>query len=165
MAVLIQNISETGRDQNKLATAINKNMLVLRQIASKTTQSTAQTSAAIRKLSELASQLRETVRGFRLPDSHGATGLLSPQRVADSLALEEAQARAQQTTVPPVTAQTEAALAAVAAQLKAAPRAAPAPGTTPATGAKGAAAAGPKGAPAPKGPPASKDAQRSKVTG
>jgi ABC-type transporter Mla subunit MlaD len=157
MAVLIQNISETGRDQNKLATAINKNMLVLRQIASKTTQSTAQTSAAIHKLSELASQLRETVRGFRLPDNHGATGLLSPQRVADSLAREEAEAqaqkKAQQTTVPPVSSTTEAALAAVAAQLKSAPKAAPAP------------APAPKGTPASKGAPPPKGAQRTKVTG
>jgi len=152
MAVLIQNISETGRDQKSLATAINKNMLVLRQIASKTTQSTAQTSAAIHKLSELASQLRETVRGFRLPDNHGATGLLSPARVAEDLAREEAAA---QTTVPPGSADsTAAALAAVAAQLgspRTAPKTAPAP------------AARPQGAPAPKGAP--KGAQRAKVTG
>jgi twitching motility protein PilJ len=168
MAVLIQNISETGRDQNKLATAINKNMLVLRQIAAKTTQSTTQTSAAIRKLSELASQLRETVRGFRLPDNHGATGLLSPSRVAESLAREEAaaQAEAGQTTVPPVSATTEAALAAVAAQIKSA--AAVSKGA-PAGASKGGPAAAPKGAPAPAGAAASKGApkgaQRTKVTG
>jgi twitching motility protein PilJ len=156
MAQLIQNISETGRDQNKLATAINKNMLVLRQIASKTTQSTAQTSAAIHKLSELASQLRETVRGFRLPDNHGATGLLSPQRVADSLAREEAatkaEAQAQETTVPPGAGSTAAALAAVAAQLRTAANAAPAASS------KAAPATGPKGA------PAAKAAQRTKAT-
>jgi len=85
MASLIQNISETGRGQTKLATAINKNMLVLRQISAKTTQSTAKTSGAISKLSELASQLRQTVRGFRLPDTHGATGILSQARVSESL--------------------------------------------------------------------------------
>ena len=90
MASLIQNISETGRDQNRLATGINKNMLVLRQISAKTTQSTAQTSGAISKLSKLASQLRQSVRGFRLPDSSGSTGILSAATVEDSLRKEEA---------------------------------------------------------------------------
>jgi twitching motility protein PilJ len=90
MASLIQNISETGRGQSRVSAAINKNMQVLRQISAKTTQSTTQTSGAISRLSELASQLRETVRGFRLPDDHGATGLLSQARVAESLAREEA---------------------------------------------------------------------------
>jgi twitching motility protein PilJ len=101
MASLIQNISDTGRDQNRLATAINKNMLVLRQISAKTTQSTAQTSGAISKLSELASQLRQTVRGFRLPDDHGATGLLSQARVAEALK-QEAAAQATAATAAPV---------------------------------------------------------------
>jgi twitching motility protein PilJ len=115
MAVLIQNISDTGRDQNRLGAAINKNMQVLRQISARTTQSTTQTSSAIRKLSELASQLRETVRGFRLPDNHGATGLLSPARVAESLASEEALQR----TVPPAgaaAAMAEKGVAAAAAK-------------------------------------------------
>ncbi|MDX1561494.1 MAG: methyl-accepting chemotaxis protein [Gammaproteobacteria bacterium] len=85
MASLIHNISETGRDQSKLAAAINKNMQVLRQIAARTTESTAKTSGAISKLSGLASQLRQTVRGFRLPDAHGATGILSQTQVAESL--------------------------------------------------------------------------------
>jgi len=90
MASLIQNISDTGRSQSKLADSLNKNMHVLRQIAAKTTQSTAQTSGAISKLSELASQLRETVRGFRLPTDHSATGILSQARVAEGLAREQA---------------------------------------------------------------------------
>jgi hypothetical protein len=90
MASLIQNISDTGRNQSRLAAAINKNMQVLRQISAKTTKSTAQTSGAISKLSALASQLRDTVRGFRLPSDHAATGILSQARVAESLAREEA---------------------------------------------------------------------------
>jgi hypothetical protein len=66
-------------------------MHVLRQISTKTTQSTAQTSGAISKLSELASQLRETVRGFRLPTDHSATGILSQAMVAEGLAREQAR--------------------------------------------------------------------------
>jgi hypothetical protein len=58
-------------------------MQVLRQISGKTTESTAATSTAISKLSELASQLRRTVRGFRLPDQGSATGVLSQVQIAD----------------------------------------------------------------------------------
>ena len=89
MANLIQNISTTGRDQNRLSAAINKNMQVLRKISAKTTKSTATTSVAISKLSELASQLRQSVKGFRLPDEFGSTGILSQAHVEESLAREE----------------------------------------------------------------------------
>jgi twitching motility protein PilJ len=60
-------------------------MHVLREISSKTTESTAATSSAISKLSELASQLRRTVAGFTLPDQSGGTGVLSATRVAATL--------------------------------------------------------------------------------
>jgi len=98
MASLIQNISQTGRSQSKLATAINKNMQVLRQISARTTKSTAQTSGAISRLSELASQLRQTVRGFRLPDSQSGGGILSQARVAATLAKSESDAPAADAT-------------------------------------------------------------------
>jgi len=68
-----------------VAGAITKNMHVLREISSKTNESTAATSTAISKLSELASQLRRSVSGFRLPDQSGGTGVLSAERVAASL--------------------------------------------------------------------------------
>jgi twitching motility protein PilJ len=83
IASLIQNISSSASDQNEVSGAINRNMQVLRQISGKTTESTAATSTAISRLSELASQLRRTVRGFRLPDQAGATGVLSQVQVAD----------------------------------------------------------------------------------
>jgi len=103
MASLVQNISDTGRDQNNLASAINKNMQVLRQISAKTSQSTAQTSVAISKLSQLASQLRQSVRGFRLPDEFGSSGILSPARVERSLAQESEAVKlpADETPEPP----------------------------------------------------------------
>jgi twitching motility protein PilJ len=85
IASLVQNISGSARDQSTVSAAINKNMLVLRQISAKTTESTAATSSAISKLSELASQLRRTVRGFTLPDQGTATGILSQAQVAESL--------------------------------------------------------------------------------
>jgi twitching motility protein PilJ len=83
IASLIQNISSSARDQSDVSGAINRNMQVLRQISGKTTESTAATSTAISKLSELASQLRRTVRGFRLPDQGGTTGVLSQVHLAD----------------------------------------------------------------------------------
>jgi twitching motility protein PilJ len=101
MASLIQNISDTGRDQNRLAAAINKNMGVLREISSRTTKSTAATSTAISKLSALASQLRQSVRGFRLPDDHGSTGILTRTHVEDSLAKETIAAEAAAVTKAP----------------------------------------------------------------
>jgi len=85
IASLVQNISGSSKEQTSVAGAITKNMHVLREISSKTTESTTATSSAISKLSELASQLRKTVAGFTLPDQGGSTGVLSPARVAASL--------------------------------------------------------------------------------
>ena len=86
MASLIQSISDTGRHQSRLAAAINKNMQVLSEISAKTTKSTAATSVSISKLSKLASQLRQSVRGFRLPDEFGKAGLLTDAQVHEKLA-------------------------------------------------------------------------------
>jgi twitching motility protein PilJ len=85
IASLVQNISGSSKEQTSVAGAITKNMHVLREISSKTTESTTATSSAISKLSELASQLRKTVAGFTLPDQGGSTGVLSAARVAASL--------------------------------------------------------------------------------
>jgi twitching motility protein PilJ len=85
IASLVHNISGSAKEQTSVAGAITKNMHVLREITSKTNESTAATSTAISKLSELASQLRRSVSGFRLPDQSGGTGVLSAERVAASL--------------------------------------------------------------------------------
>jgi len=85
IATLVQNISTSARGQTAAATDITRNMLVLREISSKTTESTTATSGAITKLSELASQLRRTVSGFALPDVSTGTGILSQARVEESL--------------------------------------------------------------------------------
>jgi twitching motility protein PilJ len=85
IASLVHNISSSSKEQTSVASAITKNMHVLREISAKTTESTTATSSAISKLSELASQLRRSVAGFTLPDHGGGTGVLSPARVAASL--------------------------------------------------------------------------------
>jgi twitching motility protein PilJ len=85
IASLVQNISGSSKEQASVAGAITKNMHVLREISSKTTESSAATTSAISKLAELASQLRKSVSGFALPDQSGGTGVLSSARVAASL--------------------------------------------------------------------------------
>jgi twitching motility protein PilJ len=85
IASLVHNISGSAKEQTSVAGAITKNMHVLREISTKTNESTAATSTAISKLAELASQLRRSVSGFRLPDQRGGTGVLSAERVAASL--------------------------------------------------------------------------------
>jgi twitching motility protein PilJ len=85
IASLVQNISGSSKEQTSVAGAITKNMHVLREISTKTTESTAAASTAISKLAELASQLRRSVAGFALPDRGGGTGVLSAARVAASL--------------------------------------------------------------------------------
>jgi twitching motility protein PilJ len=85
IASLVQNISGSSKEQTSVAGAITKNMHVLREISTKTTESTAAASSAISKLAELASQLRRSVSGFTLPDQRGGTGVLSAARVAASL--------------------------------------------------------------------------------
>lgn len=101
IASLVQNISGSARKQSEAAGGITRNMQVLREISAKTTQSTTNTSAAISKLSELASQLRRTVAGFTLPDP--GAGATMPATPAPDLA----EAAAAQTTDAEETANVE----------------------------------------------------------
>jgi twitching motility protein PilJ len=101
IASLVQNISSSSKEQASVAGAITKNMHVLREVSTKTTESTAATSSAISKLSELASQLRKSVAGFTLPDQSGGTGVLTAARVAATLQRGEA---ARSSTEQPVVA-------------------------------------------------------------
>ncbi len=85
IASLVHNISSSTKAQTKVAANITENMRILRQISSKTTESSASTSNAIGNLSELASQLRKTVSGFTLPDFATGTGILSHAQAAQAL--------------------------------------------------------------------------------
>jgi twitching motility protein PilJ len=90
IASLVQNISGTASGQSRVSAAISKNMAVLRQISTRNRQATAAASTHIQRLSELASQLRQTVKGFRLPDDVSSTGILTQAQVTDSLQQEAA---------------------------------------------------------------------------
>jgi twitching motility protein PilJ len=100
IASLVHNISSSSKEQTSVAGAITKNMHVLREISTKTTESTAAASTAISKLSELASQLRRSVAGFTLPDQSGGTGVLSAARVAASLERAEKVPQSQPPAAP-----------------------------------------------------------------
>ena len=67
IASLVQNISSSAREQGKAASAVTRSMDVLQEINSETAASTSATTSAISKLAELATQLRRSVAGFRLP--------------------------------------------------------------------------------------------------
>ncbi len=72
IAGLVQNISASSRQQAGVSQSISRNMQVLREISSQTAESTSATSTSIGKLAELATQLRKSVAGFRLPGSMAA---------------------------------------------------------------------------------------------
>jgi twitching motility protein PilJ len=67
IAVLVQNISGSSRQQTGAAQNIARNMQVLKEISAQTADSTNATSAAIAKLAELSAGLRRSAAGFRLP--------------------------------------------------------------------------------------------------
>ena len=74
IANLVQNISGTAREQAMAATDITRNMGVLREVSSQTAEATGATSDSIRKLAELAAQLRNSVADFRLPEAAAGSG-------------------------------------------------------------------------------------------
>jgi twitching motility protein PilJ len=89
IATLVQNISSSAREQAKAAAAVNRSMDVLKEINGETAASTSATTSSISKLAELATQLRRSVAGFRLPQvavrGSGASGVAigpSPGREA-----------------------------------------------------------------------------------
>jgi twitching motility protein PilJ len=67
IASLVQNISGSARTQATAAARVTRNVDVLQEINTQTSASTSATTESIRKLAELASQLRESVAGFTLP--------------------------------------------------------------------------------------------------
>jgi len=91
IASLVQNISGTARQLNSASGDIASNMSVLQEISSQTAESTSATSDSIGKLSELATQLRTSVAGFRLPDFGSGTAVLRERQAKASGATGEAR--------------------------------------------------------------------------
>lgn len=79
IASLVQNISGSSREQAQVAADIDIRAGNLNKISGKTEQDTKTTTMAIRKLSELASQLRNSVAGFHLPDIGANSGVYTTE--------------------------------------------------------------------------------------
>ncbi|MCC7328547.1 MAG: methyl-accepting chemotaxis protein [Gammaproteobacteria bacterium] len=67
IASLVQNISNSAREQAGAAAAVIRIVELLQQINAQTASGTSTTRESISKLAELAAQLRRSVTGFRLP--------------------------------------------------------------------------------------------------
>ena len=69
LADLIQNISNAARQQAASAGHISNTMNVIQEITSQTSAGTTATATSIGNLAELAVQMRNSVAGFKLPES------------------------------------------------------------------------------------------------
>lgn len=69
LADLIQNISNEAREQATVATNISESMNVIQRITVETSEGTRETAVSVGNLTELATELRKSVAGFKLPDS------------------------------------------------------------------------------------------------
>jgi twitching motility protein PilJ len=72
LAELIQNISNAARQQASSAGHISNTMNVIQEITSQTSAGTNATAQSIGNLAEMASDLRDSVAGFKLPEKLGA---------------------------------------------------------------------------------------------
>ncbi len=68
LAELIQNISNAARQQSSSAAHISNTMNVIQEITSQTSSGTNATAKSIGNLAEMASELRSSVAGFKLPE-------------------------------------------------------------------------------------------------
>jgi twitching motility protein PilJ len=74
IASLVHNISASARSQASSAQNVARNMQVLREISSQTSDATNANAHSVLKLADLAGALRKSASGFRLPDSLSTTG-------------------------------------------------------------------------------------------
>lgn len=94
LAELIQNISNAARQQASSAGHISNTMNVIQEITTQTSSGTTATAKSIGNLAGMATELRESVAGFKLPtDGHddGATAssVSSADELEESLAAAE----------------------------------------------------------------------------
>jgi twitching motility protein PilJ len=76
IAMLVQNISNSAREQAIAAQGVKKNMDQLTEIGDSTVENVSSTTDSIKKLAQLATQLRKSVAGFSLPESFSETSVL-----------------------------------------------------------------------------------------
>jgi len=93
IASLVQNISGSTQDQATAAAAVTGSMDALQDIHSQTAANAGATTRAIDELAELATELRRTVDGFRLPETEAENSAVEPKNnaVAGPVDSEDAQ--------------------------------------------------------------------------
>ncbi len=69
LAELIQNISNAARQQAASAGHVSNTMTVIQEITAQSVENTEQTALSIGKLTSMANEMRESVEGFKLPES------------------------------------------------------------------------------------------------
>ena len=74
LAELIQSISDAARQQAATAGQITNTMAVIQEITSSTSSGTETTAKSIGELAFMADEMRNSVEGFKLPDSLAAHG-------------------------------------------------------------------------------------------
>lgn len=77
IAKLVKSISASARQQAYSATEMTSRTSKLREISDQTSKATIATAESISELSDLATQLRQTVAGFTLPGAPLNSGVLS----------------------------------------------------------------------------------------
>ncbi len=69
IATLVQSISNAARQQAQTAGEVSRTMNVIREITAQTTEGTNATAVSVGKLAALATEMRKSVAGFKLPSS------------------------------------------------------------------------------------------------
>ncbi|HET7675041.1 MAG TPA: methyl-accepting chemotaxis protein [Gammaproteobacteria bacterium] len=72
IATLIQSISSSARQQAQAAGDVSRTMSVIQEITAQTSEGTNAAAQSIGQLAELATELRTSVAGFKLPEQHPA---------------------------------------------------------------------------------------------
>lgn len=72
LAEIIQSISNAARQQAAAAGHVSNTTNIIQEIASQTAAGATSTAQAIGELTDMSNELRNSVAGFKLPDSHAA---------------------------------------------------------------------------------------------
>jgi twitching motility protein PilJ len=83
IATLVQSISNAARQQAQTAGEVSRTMNVIREITAQTTEGTNATAVSVGKLAALATEMRKSVAGFKLPGSRSQeTMVMRPEQAA-----------------------------------------------------------------------------------
>ena len=83
IATLVQSISNAARQQAQTAGDVSRTMNVIREITAQTTEGTNATAVSVGKLAALATEMRKSVAGFKLPSNRSQeTMVMRPEQAA-----------------------------------------------------------------------------------